>query len=52
MTTDKFNGFSEEDKARLYEGKALGLSIQDVLIDDPNNPVKQIQAKFITFTKP
>jgi hypothetical protein len=52
MTVEKFSRFSLEDQNLLLEAQDLGLSIQDVLIDDPNNPVKQIQAKFITFTKP
>jgi hypothetical protein len=52
MTIEKFNRFSQKDKSLLLEAQDLGLSIHDVLIDDPNNPVKQVKAKLIKFTKP
>ena len=51
MTSEKFERFSEEERISLLENASLGIEVQDVFIDDPNNPARQIEAKFITFSK-
>src|SRR3989344_1140177 len=47
MRKDKYLFFSKEDIKELESNKKI--SVKDVKIRDPNNPVKLVEAKLITF---
>jgi len=49
MRKAKYDSFSEEDKDLIE--KEAGVSIDDVKIQDPDNPAKQIEAKLIVVRK-
>lgn len=49
MRIEKFNSFSDEDKKSLLEFKKDNYNIQDVEIQNPDNPAELIKAKLITY---
>ena len=49
MRKIKYESFPKEDKDSIE--KEAGISINDVKIQDPDNPAKQIEAKLIVVRK-
>nr|WP_268890171.1 NgoPII family restriction endonuclease [Gloeocapsopsis dulcis] len=45
----KYYSFSSEDRARLEASVNSNLSIKNVQIKSPDNPVKQVSAKLISY---
>lgn len=49
MSEDKYNSFSTKDKNKIENLNNNNVSIKSLKIKNPNNPIKLIDAKLITF---
>lgn len=51
ITRVKFESFSQEDQNSLNQYLEMGLSITDIMIQNPNNPALLIECKLLTYKR-